>query len=78
MISALILVPEITKGMKSIGSKSLLEIKKNLSVLDYQIQSIKNIDKNIKIIVCTGFESEKIISIITKNYNNIQKTTKPL
>jgi hypothetical protein len=49
MIDALILVPEITKGMKSIGSKSLLEIKKKLSVLDYQIQSIRNIDKNIKI-----------------------------
>ena len=29
MINAIILVPEITKGMKSIGSKVLLEIKKN-------------------------------------------------
>lgn len=71
MINTLILIPEITKGMKSVGSKSLLEIKKNLSVLDYQIQSIRNIDKNIKIIVCTGFESEKVVSELTKNYKNI-------
>jgi hypothetical protein len=71
MINALILVPEITKGMKSIGSKSLLEIKKKLSVLDYQIQSIRNIDKNIKISICTGFDSEKITNTISDNYENI-------
>jgi len=71
MIDALILVPEITKGMKSIGSKSLLEIKKKLSVLDYQIQSIRNIDKNIKISICTGFDSEKIINTISNNYGNV-------
>lgn len=71
MIDAVILVPEITKGMKSIGSKSLLEIKKKLSVLDYQIQSIRNIDKNINISICTGFDSEKIISTIGGNYGNI-------
>lgn len=71
MINALILVPEITKGMKSIGSKSLLEIKKKLSVLDYQIQSIKNIDKSIKISVCTGFDSERIIDNINDNHSNI-------
>jgi choline kinase len=71
MIDALILVPEITKGMKSIGSKSLLEIKKKLSVLDYQIQSIRNIDKNINISICTGFDSEKIINTISGNYGNI-------
>lgn len=71
MINALILIPEITKGMKSLGPKSLLQIKKNLSVVDYQIQSIKDIDKNIKIIVCTGFESERVVSELTKNYKNI-------
>lgn len=68
MINALILVPEITKGMKSIGSKALLQIKKQTSVLDHQIQSLLNIDKNINITVCAGFEAEKIIPII-KNYN---------
>lgn len=69
-INALIIVPEITKGMKSIGSKALLEIKKHKCVLDYQIESIKNIDNNIKITIATGFESEKIIKIL-ENYKNI-------
>lgn len=70
MINALIIIPEITKGMKSIGSKALLTIKKNKCVLDYQIESVKNIDKNIKITIATGFESEKIIELL-KSYENI-------
>lgn len=70
MINALIIIPEITKGMKSIGSKSLLTIKKNKCVLDYQIDAIKNIDKNIKITIATGFESDKIIELL-KSYKDI-------
>lgn len=69
-INALIIVPEITKGMKSIGSKALLEIKKQKCVLDYQIESIRSIDHNIKITVATGFESEKISKILER-YKNI-------
>lgn len=80
MTNALVLVPEITKGMKSIGSKSLLTIKKQISVIDYQIQSLLNIDKNIDITVCVGFEADKIIPIIKKYnvnyiYNDKYKTT---
>lgn len=70
MINALIIIPEITKGMKSVGSKALLPIKKEKCVLDYQIDAIKNIDKNIKITIATGFESEKIIELL-KTHNNI-------
>lgn len=70
MINALIIIPEITKGMKSVGSKALLPIKKEKCVLDYQINAIRNIDKNIHITIATGFESEKIIDLI-KTYNNV-------
>jgi choline kinase len=76
MTNALILVPEITKGMKSVGSKALLEIKKRLCVLEYQISAIKNIDKNIKITIATGFESEKINEIIVQ-HNNIDCVYNP-
>lgn len=81
MIDALIIVPEITKGMKSIGSKSLLEIKKKLCILEYQIESLYQIDKNIRITIGTGFESEKIISLLKKHktvshvHNTNYKTT---
>lgn len=76
MTNAIILVPEITKGMKSIGSKVLLEIKKKLSVLEHQIKSIFDIDSKIHITVCTGFESDKIIEVI-KKYKNIDYIFNP-
>lgn len=60
MLDALIMIPEITKGMKSIGSKALLTIKKSITVLDHQIYSLKKIDKNIRITIATGFEANKI------------------
>lgn len=59
-INALIIAPEITKGMKSIGSKALLEIKNKQSVIDYQIQQLKSISKYINITIATGFDNEKI------------------
>lgn len=69
-LNALIICPEITKGMKSIGSKSLLPIKNNKCVLDYQITCLKNIDPNIRIAIATGFESDKI-EFLSKQYKNI-------
>ncbi len=70
MINALILAPEITRGMKSLGSKALLEIKKKISVIEYQIHLLKNISRDINITAITGFESEKIIPILEKNHIN--------
>ena len=70
MINALILAPEITRGMKSLGSKALLEIKKKISVIEHQIHLLKNICRDIKITAITGFESEKIIPILEKHNIN--------
>jgi CTP:phosphocholine cytidylyltransferase-like protein len=70
MIDALILAPEITKGMKSLGSKALLEIKKKIPVIEYQIRLLQNISKDIRITAIVGFESEKIIPIL--NQHNIK------
>jgi|694.fasta_scaffold17320_9 choline kinase len=80
MINALILAPEITKGMKSFGSKSLLEIKKKISIIEYQISALKDIDKNISITTAIGFESEKILPVLDKHgvkhtYNPEYKNT---
>jgi len=70
MLNALILIPEITKGMKSIGSKSLLKIKNNKYIIEHQIEQLLNINKNIRLTIATGFDSDKIIKLITK-YNTI-------
>ena len=69
MLDALIIAPEITKGMKSLGSKALLTIKNSISILDYQIQELKKIDKNIFIYIATGFESDKVEKTARK-YSN--------
>lgn len=64
MLYVLILVPEITKGMKSIGSKALLEIKKHTKVLEYQIYNIQKLDPKIHITVATGFEADRIHELL--------------
>jgi hypothetical protein len=71
MLDILLLVPEITKGMKSLGSKALLPIKNSTIVLDYQIQQLKKIDQNCNIFIGAGFESDKIRKAITK-YSRVQ------
>lgn len=71
MINALILIPEITKGMKSIGSKSLLRIKNSKHIIEYQIEQIRDIHKNICINIATGFDNDKIKKIIDKYDVNI-------
>jgi len=66
MLDILLLVPEITKGMKSLGSKALLTIKNSTMVLDYQIQQLKKIDSNCNIFIGAGFECDKIRKVISK------------
>lgn len=56
----ILLLPEITKGMKSVGSKALLKINKNTTVIDYQIQYIKKFYKNTHIFILTGFDHDRI------------------
>jgi len=69
--NVILLIPEITKGMKSIGSKSLLPINKNETIIDYQIKYIKKFYKHAHIYVLTGFENEKI----EKKVNQYANTT---
>jgi hypothetical protein len=71
MLDILLLVPEITKGMKSLGSKALLTIKNSTVVLDYQIQQLKKIDSNCNIFIGAGFECDKIRKTIAK-YSRVQ------
>jgi len=70
MDNIFIVVPEITKGMKSLGSKALLPIKNNILVLEYQIQQIRKFNRKSRIFIGAGFESDKIKKILTK-YSNV-------
>lgn len=70
MVDVFILIPEITRGMKSLGSKSLLKIKNSVTVLEYQINELRKSYPKSKITIGTGFESEKIKKVFS-HYNNI-------
>ena len=71
MIDILIITPEITKGMKSIGSKCLLPLRKNLTVIEHQISQMKKIIKQARVTINIGFDYEKIIEKMHK-YKNIK------
>ena len=74
--SIVLLMPEITKGMKSIGSKALLQINKSTTILDYQIQYIRKFYKNIPIFILTGFDNDKIEKKI-KSYSGVSTSFNP-
>jgi hypothetical protein len=72
-INAIIIIPEITKGMKSIGSKSLLKLKNSSIILEHQIQQLKLINRNIQITIATGFDKENIDKVLgQKKYSKIK------
>ena len=66
----LIIIPEITKGMKSIGSKALLKLNNKYTILEHQILSIKKLNSKNKIFLATGFQHNKIQKIVQK-YKNV-------
>lgn len=68
--NAILLVSDITKGMKSIGSKALLPLTKTTTILEQQINYLKKFYKPINIYICTGFEHDKIVKKTSK-YKNI-------
>lgn len=69
MIDILIITPEITKGMKSIGSKCLLPLRKNLTVIEHQITQIQKIIKHGNVTINIGFDYEKIMQKMRKHKN---------
>lgn len=60
-----IIIPTAGEGsrMKAYGTKSLIKIKDNLTILEYQVQLVRRqFGVNVTIIVVSGFESDKIVA----------------
>jgi hypothetical protein len=76
MINILVLVPEITKGMKSIGSKSLIKLKHSKSVIEHQIEKLQSISNQVSICIATGFDHDRINKTIEK-YKHIKTIHNP-
>jgi hypothetical protein len=66
MIDIVFVIPEITKGMKSFGPKSLIHIK-NISVIEHQLMQIRSHFRNNHIYLLTGFESDKIKKVVSSS-----------
>lgn len=60
-ITIIILAANISYGMRSYGPKSLLAINEKTTLLEYQIESIKQIFPKSDIVLVTGFKADKIV-----------------
>lgn len=60
------------KKIKSLGNKCLINITKNINILDYHIRIINSIFKKPEIIVVGGFESKKLKKYIDSTYKDIR------
>ena len=60
--------------MKSYGPPSLITIANN-KLIDIQIEAISKAFKYYEIILCVGFDAEKISKYIRNKYGNIINTT---
>lgn len=67
VVTAIILCDLPGYRMKSYGPASLIQINKKL-LIDIQIESIIKCFSNYEIIICTGFDSEKIVKHIRSKY----------
>ena len=59
MTDIVIIIPEITKGMKSFGPKALISVK-GKTLIEHQISMLRSIYKHNHIYLLTGFESDRI------------------
>jgi hypothetical protein len=56
--------------MKSYGPISLIKLE-NKTILEKQIDAIKACFKNFEIIICSGFETEKVVNFVKSKFSNL-------
>jgi len=69
LISVILLCDLPNYRMKSYGLTCLIDIDKQYKLIDYQISVIQKNFTNSEIIICAGFESDKLCKYITHKYN---------
>ena len=67
-ITVVLLSDKVGHRMKSYGPTPLLSLGRD-TILDYQLQAIKSRFSNYEIIICTGFDSEKVTRFIKEKYS---------
>lgn len=66
MLDILIIIPEITKGMKSLGPKSMLKIK-SMTILQHQIAQLRKTYKKCNIFLSVGFEADRVRRLLSND-----------
>jgi NDP-sugar pyrophosphorylase family protein len=74
LVTVVLLCENAGHRMKSYGPTPLAKIG-NTTLIDLQISAIKRVLKNFELIICGGFEAEKVIKHIREN---MKKKTKRL
>lgn len=69
LISVILMCDSPGHRMRSYGPVSLVQIKEN-KLIDIQIQAIKSIYKKSEIILCLGFDAEKVAKYVRSKYKN--------
>lgn len=70
LITVILLSENHGHRMKSYGPISLIKLE-NKTLLEKQIETIKSCFKNFEIIVCSGFETNKVANFIKSKFSNI-------
>jgi NDP-sugar pyrophosphorylase family protein len=70
LITVIILCDTPGYRMKSYGPLPLITIN-NQKLIDLQIQAIQKTFSNFEIIICVGFDAEKICKYIRQKYSNL-------
>jgi len=70
MVTVVLLCEKAAHRMKSYGPTPLAKLGQ-LRLIDLQMASISRVFKNFEVVVCGGFEAEKIVKHLRDNYQNI-------
>lgn len=71
-VTVVILSSGMGVRMKSLGVRSLIKIRDNTTLLDWQLEIINNIFPNSELILVTGFESDRLMNAAPNNIIKVE------
>jgi choline kinase len=69
LVTVILLSENVGHRMKSYGSTSLLSLG-NATVLEHQINAIKSLFVNYEIILCGGFDIDRVVKFVNQKYRS--------
>jgi len=66
-VTVILLSDKVGHRMKSYGATPLLSLGRD-TILDYQLQAVRSRFSNYEVIICTGFDSERVTRFVKEKY----------